>query len=219
VRSALPARATRTAVLTAGLVAAVCWCLPLLAGFVLHGLDLTRVDVGTACAVRAQRAHEAGWWLSWTSGAGAPLFAEPSNGLLYPARWLAWLLPDELGASLFAVAHVAGGAAATAWLARTYRVRPALAVGAGLAFAASGPVVDLPLHTFYVVAATWLPFSWAAARRGRGDRVALGVAACALGGDLQGCAIACAVVALAAPARRRVAVVDRAPCALPTFVG
>ncbi|MEW5852965.1 MAG: hypothetical protein AB2A00_29550 [Myxococcota bacterium] len=152
-------RTTQRACTAAALITTALLTLPLLSGVRFFGLDLERVDLGLLCD--AQRA--AGWISPWL-GNGTPRLAEPHAQWLYPPRWIALALPVDLGLAFGLVFHLAVGAAATAWLARSWGARALVATCAGVAFAFSGMVLDLMRHTTYVVAAAWLPLGWAAAR-------------------------------------------------------
>lgn len=228
-------RGTRSsAVIAFGVVFALL-ALPLLFGRFYYGLDLTRADVGMLCALRRHLSTGAPLTVSPLLGNGLPLLAEPSAQLLYPPRWLTLLFPPDLGASLSAIFHLALAAAGTAWLARTWKISRAGALGAGVAFAFSGTALDLMSHSFYVVGAAWLPFAWASIRTAlRRDVSAplpaswswrdlriqpawavffLALSFCLLGGEPQSAALATAIggfeVASAAWRRRRVALLVR----------
>ncbi|MBI5498194.1 MAG: hypothetical protein HY904_24540 [Deltaproteobacteria bacterium] len=208
------ASATRTRRAAAAAAAAVLALLglPLLAGRVYAGLDLTRVDVGTLCELRA-RLGEAGLLLSDALGGGMPLATDPQVQLFYPLRWLVLPLPPDVGACVQGILHLAVAAAATTWLVRTLAVRPATAGWAGVAFALCGTVVNLLLHIVYMAGAAWMPLAWAAVRTllrrdGTFPRAALATAllGCVLGGEPQSwalCLVLCGVEVVAARHRPR----------------
>lgn len=188
----------------AGLAALALLGLPLLFGQYYFGLDLTQANLGVRCAIRNLVAGEGQLWLSPLLGNGAPLLLRPEAGLFYPLRWLTLWLPLDAGASLEAILHLALAAAGACWLGRTFGLRPATAVAAGLLTALSGTFLDLLLHTsVYAIGAAWLPFAWAAARRalhpGRrpGAPVIAGIALALLllGGESQSFGIALVIAA------------------------
>ncbi|MBN2360185.1 MAG: hypothetical protein JXR83_12105, partial [Deltaproteobacteria bacterium] len=160
------ARATAAACAAAAAIALALLGLPLVFGHYYYGLDQTQTNVGLLCAIERLLAQDAPLWLSPAVGNGAPLLTRPEAALFYPVRWLALLLPPDAGASLEAVLHLALAAAGATWLGRTFGLRPAAALAAGLATAFSGSYLDLLLHTsIYPAGGAWLPWVWAAARR------------------------------------------------------
>jgi hypothetical protein len=187
-------------------------------GLFYQGVDLVRVDAGLLCAIRERLQAGELPWLSPLLENGGPLFARPDAQLLYPPRWLSAALPGDWGLTFQLAFHLAVAAAATAWLLRTFGARPFSAACGGIAFALCGTCLDLARHGQYLVAAPWLPLSWAAARRSLGSRASRGhlaalVAALALillGGEPQTFAIAVVILTLesvrALLKRRRAAV-------------
>lgn len=157
--------ATLRACATAFVVVLVVAGLPPLFGELFFGRDLWATETGLLCEVGNVLAAGHMPWLAPHLGQGAPLFANPHAQLLYPLRWPALLLSPIAATQLSVVVHLAGAAAAGAWLARTFGARTVTAVAGGLAFAASGTVVDLISHDGYLVSAVWVPAAWAAARR------------------------------------------------------
>ncbi|MBN2361444.1 MAG: hypothetical protein JXR83_18480 [Deltaproteobacteria bacterium] len=186
----------------AAAVAAAVLAAPLLAGLSYHGWDLTANDMGYLCELKRRLAAGEPLWLSPLIGNGSPLLIDPAAQLFYPPRWLSLWLPIELGTSWIVVFHVAVAAGATTWLARGYGVRPYPAIGAGLACALSGIVLDTTIHSVYAISASWQALAWAAgrhlARRPRDRRLfvvaSLALAASLLGGEPQSFGIGCALV-------------------------
>jgi len=201
----------------AAAVAAMALLTPLAFGLYYFGLDLTRDDLGQLCAIRQQLAAGDGLWLSRLLGNGAALLVRPDSQLFYPVRWLQLAFSPDLGASIGPILHLTLGAASAAWLARSFRLRPAAAAGAGIAYVFTGVVVDLMIHSHYVVAVAWLPLAWAAARRGlvrhrrRASSVWLAPAlgGLLLGGEPQAFGLALALVVLECV---RYTVASRAQC-------
>jgi hypothetical protein len=223
-------RATLKACLGSGLATLAFFGFPLLLGATYFGLDFTRSDVPMACAIKANLARGDGLWLSREMGNGSALFAQPNALLLYPLRWLLLPFSAELAASLMQVLHLAIGAFAATWLARTMRLRPGVATAAGVTFALTGTAVDLILHSSFVVGVAWLPLSWAAARRALGPRrrawhlmaLAGALVGCMLGGDphafCMGAAL-CGFEGVACMWRHRQAALRRAVALLLTVTG
>lgn len=184
---------------------------PLLFGLRYFGWDLTLNDMGYLCELKRRLAAGDPLWLSPLIGNGSPLLIDPAAQLFYPPRWLMLLLPVELGTSAIVVFHVAVAAGAVTWLVRGHGVRPTFAIGAGLACALSGVVLDTTVHSVYAVSASWQAMAWAAgrqlARRPHQRRwfVVTTLALCAslLGGEPQSFAIGCALVLLEAWRARR----------------
>ncbi len=184
--------------------------LPLLGGDSYLGLDLTRMDHGMFCELRARLAAGDGFWLSPVLGNGEPLLANSATSLFYLPRWLALAFPPQDAASAFVVLHLVLAAAGAAWLARTFGLRPGAATAAGLAYAWSGVVVDLIVHSMYLLGAAWLPWVWAAGRRALarpGEPAPVGLLVVSLLGLLWGGEPQCfvvSVVLVAAESARRV---------------
>jgi len=204
-------RARSWAPWVAAAIAAVLLAAPLLTGLRYFGWDLTSNDLGYLCELKRRLAAGDPLWLSPLIGNGSPLLIDPAAQLFYPPRWLMLLLPVELGTSSVVVFHVAVTAGAVTWLARGYGVRPYHAIGAGLACALSGVVLDSTVHSVYAVSASWQAMAWASgrqlARRPHQRRwfVASALALCAslLGGEPQSFGIGCALVLLEGWSARR----------------
>lgn len=197
------ARATRHAALLGALLPGALLCAPLLLGYVWGEIDNQREELAYLCAFREQARLDHGLWLFSLIGNGTPTLGWPSSAL-YPFRWLQLLFPPDLGASLHPVVHLTAGAAATAWLARTFRLHVAGAATAGTLFVLCGTSLDLIGKPYYAAGALYLPLVWAAARRALSVRgrpvhvwvVAAGLALDLLGGEAQTFGMISAVVLL-----------------------
>ncbi|MFH1812267.1 MAG: hypothetical protein ABIJ09_26250 [Pseudomonadota bacterium] len=190
-RRRVRAASLRAVAAAAGIVLALS-SLPLVFGLFYFGNDASHTDLGTLCELRLLDAANQPSWLSPRMGDGGALFARPSAQLLYPFRAMLRSLPVDWDMSLFIVLHLVLAAAAATWLARSFRVRPLVACGAGVAYVASGAVVDLVTHSsYYLQSAVWLPLLWVAGRYALGQRsqalarlvVAASLALCLLGGE------------------------------------
>jgi hypothetical protein len=219
-------RLTYVAVSIAAAVTFAILAIPLLLGLRYSAGDLLRVDVAEICAFQRQVERGFAPWLSPEIGMGAPLFFSPESQLAYPLRWPFLALPPDLGASLYAIVHLAIAAGGAAHLARTFRVRPLGAVTAGIAFSFSGAALDLLIHTgYFVAAAAWLPIAWGSIRRALSIRrrpahallAGASLAACLLAGDPQAFAIGvCVFLAESLRGRRKL---RRALALLPAVAG
>ncbi len=195
-------RATQRAALVAASVVAFVLCVPPVLGKYFYGMDLDRINLGMLCALQERLAGDGSLWLSPLLGNGGALLARPDAQLFYPPRWIALAFPPHVGVALEVVFHLALAAAAAAWLARTFGVRPFTAVAMGVSFALSGTAVDLLRHAHYLVAAAWLPMIWAGARAclQRGGRLPLlaagvGGVGCLLGAEPQSFGVGLALIA------------------------
>ncbi|MCC7071888.1 MAG: hypothetical protein IT383_11235 [Deltaproteobacteria bacterium] len=194
-------QATRAVVLAAGAIAFALFAAPLVAGRVYFERDTLTLS---ACAYAALRdaLHSGAGLLSSTLGNGVSLAAYPEAHALYPPAWPVLGLAAEAAFSWVIVFHLAVGAAAAAALARSFAVRAPLALGAGITWVFTGPVLDLVTHGVFVVAAAWLPLGWWGARRLCGHRPARGVigVVVAVAGALLGAEPQCAgtIIAIAA---------------------
>jgi len=201
--SHVAARATRRAMLLAVCVPGTFLIVPLLLGNVWGEVDTQRLELALQCAFREQERLGHGRWLLSLIGNGSPALGWPSSAL-YPLRWFQLTLPPDLGASLHPVFHLTAGAAATAWLARTFHLRLYGAACAGVLFVLSGTVLDLVAKPYYATGALYIPLVWAATRcalsqRGRPIHVvtiAVGVAFELLGGEAHTFGMLFAIVAL-----------------------
>jgi hypothetical protein len=200
---ALRAFATRRAALIAGGIVTAVLVAPLLVGGTWSELDLQRLELALLCAYEEQERLGHGDWLFTTIANGAPRLGWPSS-LLYPLRWLQRVLPIDLATALHPIVHLGLGAAAMAWLARTFRLGLWSAAGAAVLFALSGTVLDLIAKPYYAAGALYLPLVWAATRaalhpRGGARHVALiGVALTLqlLGGEVHTTGMITAIVLL-----------------------
>jgi hypothetical protein len=228
-------RQTRHAVVGSGAIALALLALPLMVGLVYFERDTAALGV---CAYEALRQVLAGpgGWLSSTLGNGVSLAAYPDSHAYYPLAWPLLLVDAEHAYSWMIVLHLSVGAAATAALARSFGVRRSLSLAAGVAFAFSGPVLDLVTHAQFVVIAAWLPLGWWAARRAARSRyehgalwLAAAIAGTLLGGEPQSAGTLVGLAALEhlaattrAGSRRRIAWRDAlraSVAALATIVG
>jgi hypothetical protein len=197
-------RASTRASLGAAAFVFLALLLPPLFGLFYYGVDLTRVDLAMLCAIKERLGSGQGLWLSPLLENGGPLLARPDAELLYPPRWVAIALPVEWGLAWNIAFHLAVGAGAAAWLARTFGARPITAAAIGVTFAFCGTSLDLIRHAHYISAAAWLPLTWAAARRSVRPRglpldwlaVGVGLAGCLLGAEPQAFLLAAALVGL-----------------------
>lgn len=191
-------------VVVAGLVTFVAHLAHVLVRGTLRGLDYTRFEIGHACSVRDALSRGESTSVSTLLGNGLPFIAAPETQLHSPLRWLSFLFSPDVGATLHVVVYFALSASAAAALLRTFRVRPARAAVGGVAYAATGPILDLAFHGMYVVGAVALPLAWAGARAARARHtrslglvvVAVAVAAALLVGEPQAAGLALALVAL-----------------------
>ncbi|MGC4119576.1 MAG: hypothetical protein QM765_34395 [Myxococcales bacterium] len=203
----LCARATlRPAGLAAIAVLLFLAALPAL-GLFLYGLDLMLEEMGLACALRRSAEPGFSWWLLPN---GTPLFARPYTQALSPLRWLSLAFPLDWAVSAMPILHLALGAASATWLARTFGARSLTAGATGVAFALSGPALNLIHHSPFLAAAPCLPLVWAGARRALHPRggatavaaVGFGLLGCLVGAEPQSFALATALVVLEILLRR-----------------
>ncbi|HEY3447598.1 MAG TPA: hypothetical protein VGK67_14685 [Myxococcales bacterium] len=201
------ARSTRRpAAIAAGAVLALLVAFPAM-GLFLYGMDLMLEEMGLACALRRVSEPGFSWWLLPN---GTPLYARPYTQALYPLRWLSLAFPLDWAVTLMPILHLAGAAAAATWLARTFRARPVTAGAVGIAFALSGPALNLIHHSPFLAGALFMPLVWAGARRALHPRggarpllaVGLGLLGCLLGGEPQSFAIGAGLVVLEVLLRR-----------------
>lgn len=187
----MSAKPWKPVALSGGIILALA-ILPVFLGLVYYGMDQLRVDLPYLCEFRRLLAGPDPLWISRSLGNGEPFFANPQSQAFYPVRWLQLLLTDAIGPSVSNAIHWSLAAAGAAYLALQYRIEARIAALAGMAFALSGTVIDLGIHTTYLIGAAYLPWIWGAARAqaarpGRGPLAVLVASAtlCLLGSEPQ----------------------------------
>jgi hypothetical protein len=159
-------RLTQRAMLAAAVFAGVVVIPPLAFGARYLGIDHGRDELAAICSIQRHLLADGTLpWLTPFFGNGGPLIARPEAMTLYPLQLAVVLLQPDLAGSLWLVMHTLLAAAGATWLARTFRVRPVAAFGAGVAYALSGALLDAYGHVMYLAGAAWLPWIWAAGRR------------------------------------------------------
>jgi hypothetical protein len=156
--------------------------------------------------VEALRAGRLPLWNPYV-GTGAPLLAEGVHGVLHPASLVAALLDARGRVELLVLLYLLCAGVGAGVAARALGVRPAAAVGAGLAYALCGFVLSMGTNLVFLAGAASSPWTIAGLRRaahpGAGGMVAAaaGTALVLLSGDVQTAALALGVgAALAAQA-------------------
>lgn len=117
-------------------------------------------------------------WNPWAF-AGAPFFANPQTGLLFPLTWLAWVLPLPLALTLIAVLKLSAAGLAMYWCLRVFALGRAAASLGALVFMLNGPLV-VWLQWPFASAMIALPLVLGATERLRARRDARAVLALAL---------------------------------------
>ncbi|MCI0342310.1 MAG: hypothetical protein L0216_14390, partial [Planctomycetales bacterium] len=113
------------------------------------------------------RAIAAGRWPLWNpmAACGTPVLAAPEVGALYPLNPLLAALPYDVAFPLFLALHVALAGLAARALALGMGTSAWGAALAGLAYAASGPVVSALNVPTRLEAAAWIPLALLGGRR------------------------------------------------------
>lgn len=190
-------RLSRHPEVLAALLAGAVPLVPVLLGRRFMGRDHTLIQLGAECA----RRDGDGLLIDRALGGGSPFLEDPVSQVFYPITWLLRPFGAELAASLSVVVHVALAAACAVLLGRAMNLRRPTALAFGLAHALSGTVMDLILHGPFLVAAAWVPLSWAGARRALRDgdprsglaMLSAGIALLLTGGEPQSAMIAGAI--------------------------
>src|SRR5712691_8536199 len=183
--------------------------IPALMGQALLFRDVLHFNLPQQMFAAAARA--AGRLPLWDPGryGGAPFFAEPGTGVLYPPNFLFHLLAPAAAATWFVLLHlpVAGGGAYL--LARRLGLVPQAAALAGCGYAASGYLLSMHGGHYYFASAALLPLLCALLLRARDGRsAALAGVICALAvfnGEFQAlffAGIVALVLAVCAPSDR-----------------
>ncbi len=108
------------------------------------------------------RALTAGRLPLWTTGmyAGYPILADTVIAALYPINLILFrLLPPHIAISYSMLFHMGWAAIGAYLLARSYRLRPASAVLAGIVFCFNGFMFSRLEHFVVLVASAWLPWT------------------------------------------------------------
>lgn len=106
------------------------------------------------------RILQSGSWPVWEAGLGfgQPLLADPNPEVLYPATWLALVLPWPVAYTSFVLLHLVVAALGAARLARRLGTGRLGAWTAGLAFALSGPVQSALNLWHHFAGTAWMPW-------------------------------------------------------------
>jgi Bacterial membrane protein YfhO len=113
------------------------------------------------------RCVTSGSWPLWNPflGFGQPLLADPGLQVLYPPTWLNLLLPVETYYAAYAAGHVFLAGLGVYALTRRWRFAPTSALGAGLVFMLSGPLVSMVFLWQHLAGAGFIPWVlWAQER-------------------------------------------------------
>jgi hypothetical protein len=195
--------------------------LPLLRGEVLLYRDILHFSLPQQVFAAAALAQ--GRLPVWTPlvYGGAPFFAEPGTGVLYPPNWLFLLLDPALAATAFVLLHLPVAALGMLLLARACGLSRGAGALAATSYVASGYLLSMHGGHYYFASAALLPLCAAllarAAQQGGARRLVLaagGVLLLALNGELQGLLLALLLalaVLLDGEGRRRFALLAFAP--------
>ena len=180
--------------------------LPFLAGQLLLFRDVLHFNVPEQVfAARALRSLHLPLWDPGRYG-GAPFFAEPGTGVLYPANLLFQLGDPWRAATLFVLLHLPLAAAGTLLLARELGLSRGAAALAAVGFAGSGYLLSMHGGHYYFASAALLPGVTALLLRARSPRAtalaAGGVALLIFNGELQALAFAGVIAATLGFGRR-----------------
>lgn len=96
-------------------------------------------------------------WDPW-SGFGRPLLADPRAEVLYPVTWLNLVLDPATFHTLFSLGHLVFAGLGAWALARRLGASPAAALGGGVVWMASGPLVSLVAMWHHLAGAAWMPW-------------------------------------------------------------
>ncbi len=168
--------------------------LPFLSGRVLLFRDILHFNVPEQVfAARALRSWHLPLWDPGRYG-GAPFFAEPGTGVLYPLNLVFQLGDPFSAASLFVLLHLPLAAAGTLLLARALGLSRGACALAAVGFTGSGYLLSMHGGHYYLASAALLPGVTALLMRARSPRsAALAAASVALAlfnGELQALAFA-----------------------------
>ncbi len=168
--------------------------LPFLSGQVLLFRDLLHFNLPEQVfAARALRALHLPLWDPGRYG-GAPFFAEPGTGVLYPLNVVFQLGAPFGAATLFVLLHLPLAAAGTLLLARQLGLSRGASALAAVGFAGSGYLLSMHGGHYYFASAALLPGVTALLLRARSPRsaalAAAGVALMIFNGELQALAFA-----------------------------
>jgi len=156
--------------------------LPAARGLLLLFRDILHFNLPQQVFAAAARAQ---WRLPlWDPGryGGAPFFAEPGTGVLYPANLLFHLLDPPRAATCFVLVHLPLAAAGMWLLARRLGLGETAAALAATGFCGSGYLLSMHGGHYYFASAAWLPLATAALLRAADLKTgrALGLAALAV---------------------------------------
>jgi hypothetical protein len=155
-----------------------------------------------AALVRAVAAGRPPLWNPY-EGFGQPFLADPSTQFAYPPTWLNLLLLPATAYSVLVAGHVLFAGLGAARLARRWGISRLGATVAGIAWAASGPLLSAGTLSHHLMGASWIPWVVVAAegvwrrptRRGAA-LLALTAAGQALAGSAEMCVMSGLAVAM-----------------------
>ena len=116
---------------------------------------------------RVQQEWDAGRWPLWApeASAGTPLLGNPTAAVLYPGKFVFFLLPFPWAVRAYAIGHVALAFGAMAALLRGWKVSATGATLGALAYAFGVPVLSQTSNVIFLVGAAWAPLGLMAADR------------------------------------------------------
>ncbi len=126
----------------------------------LFARDISMVWAPQIEAVVRQIGHGQAPFFDSRRAFGQPLLADPRAEVLYPPAWIHWSLRAERSYTIFCAFHLVSAALGAARLAR--RLVPggngAAEATAGVAYAASGPLLSMVSNWHHLAAAAWMPW-------------------------------------------------------------
>ena len=173
------------------------FALPFLRGKVLLFRDLLHFSLPQQVFAAGALSHgRLPLWTPLVYG-GAPFFAEPGTGVLYPPNWLFLLLEPGRAATAFVLLHLPVAALGMLVLARVCRLSRGAAALAATSYVASGYLLSMHGGHYYFASAALLPLCAGllvrCAREGTARAAvaaAVPVVALLLGGEVQALSLA-----------------------------
>jgi hypothetical protein len=116
---------------------------------------------------RVQQEWRAGRWPLWApeASAGTPLLGNPTAAVLYPGKFVFFLLPHPWAVRVFAIGHVALAFVAMWTMLRGWGISATGSIVGALAYAFGVPVLSQTSNVIFLVGAAWAPLGFLAADR------------------------------------------------------
>ncbi|SIN73847.1 membrane protein YfhO [Singulisphaera sp. GP187] len=116
---------------------------------------------------RVQQEWDAGRWPLWSqeASAGTPLLGNPTAAVLYPGKFIFFVLPHPWAVRFYVIGHVALAFLTMRTLLRGWGISLVGSILGALAYAFGVPVLSQTSNVIFLVGAAWVPLGFLTADR------------------------------------------------------